>query len=573
MPATPVWFGPSERPLFGWFHRPHDARARGAVVLCAPIGRDHLQSHYALRRLAVELETAGLCSVRFEYDGTGDSAGTITDPHRVQAWLHSVAAAIGMVREAGATKVALVGMRLGAALAAEAAARDGAIDAMVLWDPTWSGRTFLSEQRVLASLWLGTLRDREDGSAEIPGLVLEAETVDELKSLKVDGAPRPLARRVLVLTRFGDDDVRLRAALADPDVEWGEATGQAQLIDAESPHQQLPDVAIERVVGWLSQHAGSESRPIRAPVEAGPMGLGSAGSGEAVVERPLFLGPLGLFGFMTEPPEPAAVKALPTVVFLSVANEHHIGPNRLWVDLARALARRGMRSVRVDLSGLGDSPVRVGQPEFVARTPLAFDDVHDVARAVSPEDPSNVVLVGLCSAAYQALESALEIHPRGVVALNPVLSFQPPEVLAGGEIDSRRRVALPRTAVVQAFHHEGPLSPLRRRFPNLGWRLRTLMAPGRRPSTWLKELVAADVDVLLVCGDREARPIQQGTSARTVERLASTGRFRFEFIPGLDHGLLRSDHRDIVSEILIDHLLERFGPTVPSPADQPLLQP
>ena len=75
----------------------------------------------------------------------------------------------------------------------------------------------------------------------------------------------------------------------------------------------------------------------------------------------------------------------------------------------------------------------------------------EIANAVSPDDPSDVVLVGLCSSAYQALDSAIRLHPLGVIALNPVITFQPPEMLAGGKVDERRRVALPRGAVIQQF--------------------------------------------------------------------------------------------------------------------------
>ena len=35
--ATPLWFGPDERPLFGWVHAPNDGMARGAAVLCPPM--------------------------------------------------------------------------------------------------------------------------------------------------------------------------------------------------------------------------------------------------------------------------------------------------------------------------------------------------------------------------------------------------------------------------------------------------------------------------------------------------------------------------------------------------------
>ena len=550
--ATPVWFGPRARPLFGWFHS-SGAIATGAVVLCPPIARDHLQSHYAMRRLAERLDAAGLCALRFEYDGAGDSAGSGQDPGRVDAWLDSIGLALRFVRASGAPWVALVGMRLGALLAAEAARRDGAVDALVLWDPTASGQAFLSEQRLIAKVSLGDRPERTDGAVEIPGLVLDAQTVTDLRAIRM-GASSPVAHHVLVLTRSGSVPAKLEEALARDQVTWEEATGQVELIDAESPHQVLPDTAIDRIATWLSRGAGTDPVPLHGVEPAGPCTLEAPFAG--VVERPVYLGPVGLFGFVTEPRAPSPG---PTVVFLSVANEHHIGPNRLWVELSRRLALAGVRSARIDLSGLGDSPARPGQPEFVSRSPLAFDDVVAAAQALGGDDPSNVVLVGLCSAAYQALESALQLHPRGVVAINPVLSFQPPEVLAGGQLDPRRRVAMPRTPLVQAFHHEGPLSGLRRRFPDIGWRVRSLMDPSRRSAVWLRQVVESDTDLLLVCGDREARPIRQGASVRTLGRLTHSGRFRFEFIAGLDHGLLRADHRAMVSDLVVSHIVERFS--------------
>jgi pimeloyl-ACP methyl ester carboxylesterase len=524
-------------------------------VFCAPLGRDYLLSHYALRRYAVRLEEKGFCVVRFDYDGTGDSVGKSSDPDRVGSWLEGVSSAIGLLRDAGIKWVALAGMRSGALLADAAAEKDGSIDALVLIDPIQSGRSFVSEQRAVAAMSLGVQEKRDDGSVETPGVVYDRQTVEDLKKLRIGSEPS--AKEVFVLPRRGTSvDGGLADRLGKGSVTWGEVTGQEDLVDAEAPNQRLPLDDIERVAEWVSEVAPAEEVAVKVPRRAGAAAVAEGQGGRQVVERPVALGPAGLFGIVTEVPGRSSG---PTIVFLNVATEPHVGPARLWVDLAREWAVRGLRSVRVDMTGLGESPARLGEPEFVIRLPVNFDDVTDIAKAVSPDDPSDVVLMGLCSSAYQALDSALGLRPRGVVALNPVITFQPPEMLAGQPVYERRRVALPRGNVIQQFSGEGALSGLRKRFPGLGWRIRTLMAFGSRPTAWLKELTSSGVDLMLVCGDREARPIRQGSSTRQTSKLAASGNFRFEFIPGLDHGLLVAAHRERIRSMVTEHLLTRFA--------------
>lgn len=557
MAAIPVWFGPRERLLFGYFHVPEGGDARGGVVMCAPLGRDYLRAHYAVRKTAERLAEEGFCCLRFDYDGLGDSMGDNNDPDRVEAWLGSVDEAVKLMSSAGAGWIAFYGMRSGSLLAATASERFGGSGALVMVDPTSSGRAFVSEQRALAAMALDVQR-RDDGSVETPGIVYSEQTVGDLKKLRIGSGERRPAEKVLVLVRAGTrPDSSLAARLGPDGVEWQELTGQEDLVDAEAPNQLVPFDDIERVVRWTSAVAPAGRTPVLVPDRGGEAIVGSTPDGSPIVEKPVSLGPHGLFAVSTDVPGRTGG---PTVVFLNVATEPHVGPARLWVELAREWAARGLRSVRVDMSGLGESPVRDGEPEFVIRLPVAFDDVNEIAGAVSPHDPTDVVFVGLCSSAYQALDSSLIAHPRGVVALNPVLTFQVPEVQAGHDLDPRRRVALVRNAVIEQFHAEGPLSSLRRRFPNLGWRIRTLMAMGKRPSLWLKDLLAPGTKLMLVCGDREARPFQQGVSKRTMARLVDSGGFRFEYIAGLDHGLLVSAHRDRIRKMVTDQVSSWFAP-------------
>jgi len=568
--TTPIWFGPTDRPLFGFFHTPAGGAGRAGAVICPPFDRDYLHGHYALRLLAEQLADQGISVVRFDYDGTGDSAGSPDDPDRVASWLGSVEAALDVVRDAGATTTVLIGMRIGATLAGEVAARLGNVDGLVLWDPVVSGKAYLTEQRALNALSFGDVPTADDGSVDTPGRRFDATTVADLRDVDLTTTAGPLAKRVLVMARPEKPANRLAKRLDLPHVDWSEATGQAGLMDTGSPNQILPLDDIAAVADWVSSVVPDRTQPVVVPPAAADAVVGRTPQGTAIVETPVALGPAGLFGVVTDAPGRTAG---PTAVFLNVANEHRLGPARLWVDLARRWAESGIRSVRVDLSGLGDSPTRhPDQRRFVTRAPEAFDDVIDICRAVSPADPGNVVLFGLCASAYQALDSAFDVVPRGVVSVNPILSFLPPEIAAGSDLDPRRHVAIVRNTAMQSFHGTGRLSVLRDKFPRLAVHgrevaesLEALMAPPqRRPAAWLKKLTTSGVDVLVICGDREARPIKLSGTAWSFRRLTRTGRYRLELIRGLEHGLLIADQRAHVAQLMSDHMAALASRPVPT---------
>jgi pimeloyl-ACP methyl ester carboxylesterase len=558
MPATPIWFGPAERPLFGWLHVPTNGHARAGVVLCPPLGREYLDSHYAFRALAERLSAQDICALRFDYDGTGDSAGGDDDPDRVASWLASVMAATETLRATGVTSIIALGMRIGATFAATLAARAPGLDGLILWDPVVSGRDYLIEQRALLTFSSDAVTPSPDGSVEIPGLVFAPDTANDIRALDVTRSSGPLARHVLVLTRPSRRKRALETGLDMPHVEWADAIGQAELMDVCSPYQELPLETMDRIVKWVTRIPSSPTGSIRVPPAAGPAVVGRTPSGSTITETPVSIDPVGLFGIMTEA---STGSAGPTVLFMNVANEHRVGPNRMWVDLARRWATYGIRCCRFDQSGMGDSPVRhADQEPWVGRGPEAFDDVTDATRGLSPEDPSNVVLVGLCSSAYQALDSAFEVQPKGVIAIQPILSFQAPEAEAGQPTDPRRKISIPTNTVIQAFSGGGRLAFLRRLCPDLGWRIRMLAAGPRRPGRWLAELDRMGVDVLLICGAWEGRAIQTGCTNRSLKRLSSGGRFRFVFQENLEHGLLVAQQRDAIFELMTEHLLEKFLP-------------
>ena len=144
---NPFYFGTGKRRLFGLYTpaRPGPGRAK-AAVLCPPWGQEYIRAHRSMRQLATMLSDRGSHVLRFDYFGTGDSSGEMTDAD-IPGWHDDIEMAIDELRDTtDAPRVGLVGLRLGATLAAGVAARRRDVtDALVLWDPIVSGDEYLRE--------------------------------------------------------------------------------------------------------------------------------------------------------------------------------------------------------------------------------------------------------------------------------------------------------------------------------------------------------------------------------------------------------------------------------------------
>jgi alpha-beta hydrolase superfamily lysophospholipase len=562
--------------MFGWLHLPPDGRAAGAVVLCPTMGLEGVYAYRTLRRLADQLTESGLAALRFDYAGLGDSAGTSEGAGASATWLENVGSAVDHARGLGVGRVAVVAMRIGGTLAAQELATQGAVDDLVLWDPCASGRSFLREQRTLwvflrnQALEWGTLKEGDswgvaasdgadqDGSAETPGQVFGAQAVADLESLSIAATDGPLAERVLLLTRKGrEPDERMCERLTMPHVDAEQITGQEALLGVDAT---TPEETLDRIVAWLSKPLGSAVVVPRPTI--GTAVVGRTDEGRAVVERPVDIGPTHLFGVLTEP-EGGAKQNVPTVMFLNAGRIDHQGPGRLWVDLARSWSAQGLRCLRFDLSGIGDSPTRDGRTEQVEYPTDALIDIAETRKFISPEDPTNIFFVGLCSGGYHAIESALQQRVDTICAVNPVLTFyrreQPP-----GRFESDREPALSgrqaRSSVrpwAQAINRLDLTHRLERRLPDGAWWFANRIFVKAFPARTFKRLVGSDVRLFVVAGTAETTLLRRGERL-LLRSLRTSGRFRMETVPRLEHSLLERTGRKRVSDLLTAYVLERF---------------
>ncbi len=206
-------------------------------------------------------------------------------------------------------------------------------------------------------------------------------------------------------------------------------------------------------------------------------------------EQAIAFGPRrSLVGVVTWPPtmdrSPAPPLGLPAVVLLNSGILHRVGPNRIYVRIARSLAAMGFLVLRFDFSGVGDSPPRddnlLFEQSSLQEIEQAMAKLHTLAGS------TRFVLMGLCSGAQAAFEAALS-NPSviGAVLIN-----------AGGHLHDQRNDKLS-----MALFHRG----LRQHYQRIALR------SSFRSKNWLK-VVTGDLNVPLLW--RAARHFRPGNPLR-----------------------------------------------------------
>lgn len=250
------------------------------------------------------------------------------------------------------------------------------------------------------------------------------------------------------------------------------------------------------------------------------------------------------FGLLSEPDPPAAAGGGLAIVLLNSGIVHRVGPNRIYVRLARALADRGVGVLRFDFSGIGDSdPREDGLPIEKSAELEAIEAVDSLAGLGF----GRFCLMGLCSGAGFAFRAALR-DPRvhGVGLINA----------AGHRWGSAREFGRTmlrhyvRIATRAPFRGKIASKMLRVRFDvGLAMRLLGSLATGTLSSRGdeaepiaasavrdLHDLLARGTRVLIVYSEGdEGLDYFRAFLGDDVEELERAGSFTAEIIPGANH--------------------------------------
>jgi pimeloyl-ACP methyl ester carboxylesterase len=409
----PSYLAVGEHTMLVTYHPASEPRRDTAVLLWPPFGWEDVCSYRPRRAWANELAEHGYPVVRVDLPGTGDSTGSTDDGELVTAGIDAVATTADWLRvRTGCTRVAAIGIGLGGLYVAEAAVRGTPIADVVLWGVPGRGRSVVRELRAFERL-AGHQQRHEGGGIAANGFVLSADGIAALEAIDLHGATAPNVERVLLLERDGlPVDDALRAAFAGADVTTMPGDGYGAMM--ARPQESVPPVdVIARVTAWLDDVPGASGPGAAIATDEA---VSFSVDGTTVRERVL-----GSAAVLTEPDGDDVGL---TAVLLNAGAIRRIGPNRLWVGIARRWAARGVPTVRIDLSSIGDGP---GADRWTGDDGQFYGEVYRGEVTTLLDElvvrglPDRFLLLGLCSGAYWSFNVAQD-DPRVVAAvlLNPL---------------------------------------------------------------------------------------------------------------------------------------------------------
>lgn len=274
MTEIPFFFDGGVNQLFGVMHHAASPRDTG-YVFCHPFMEEKLWAHRVFVHMARQLAAKGCSVLRFDCRGNGDSDGEFSTTAMAD-YLADIGTAIREFRrqEPDIQHVGLLGLRLGASLALQAAQQYGLGGPLILWEPITSGdrysqeilRSNLAAQMAIHGKVQVTrqqlMESMQNGEpVDVEGYEFSWSVFDSLRQLSLEGeGPIKVQGRSLILQTVKNEKQPLRKDFASLAERLGEQS-TVDKVEEESFWREIktyygsaPELE-QRTLEWLEDKA------------------------------------------------------------------------------------------------------------------------------------------------------------------------------------------------------------------------------------------------------------------------------------------------------------------------------
>jgi len=178
--------------LHGVLHLP-EGQAQRALVFCHPFAEEKKCAHRTMVDAARACADVGWAVLRFDLRGCGDSPGSFGQ-FDLADWRDDVRAALDCARrEIEGDQVGLLGLRLGATLAAQVADERPDLSCLILWEPIVDGERYITHN--LRRSLIKAMMTRHEGGERVEGVAAADVPARGEGTVDFDGYEVPAALR------------------------------------------------------------------------------------------------------------------------------------------------------------------------------------------------------------------------------------------------------------------------------------------------------------------------------------------------------------------------------------------
>lgn len=189
-----AFFTPTDNGRLATYHYQTNAMKSKmrAILICNPIGQEYIRFYKGLTNLALDLQSEGFETFRFDYSGTGDSEGELTGIISIETWETNIKNIIQDIKDGTEVeKITIIAVRIGAMLSLQTW-NDDMVDSIILWNPIFDGEKYLEEMdKVNSTFYSGSFAKQNDNSEyfESFGFRFHFKLIEMIKSKQLNNIP------------------------------------------------------------------------------------------------------------------------------------------------------------------------------------------------------------------------------------------------------------------------------------------------------------------------------------------------------------------------------------------------
>lgn len=198
--------------LLGILHCPLQEKVRDTgIVICHPILEEKKSTYKLLRDCAKDLCSFGFYVFRFDLSGCGDSEGDYENAS-VNTWVEDTKVAVNYLTNKikSIKTVGLIGLRLGATIAAFVREESENISFLCLWSPIIDGKQYVKiniKRKLVLELWKNkntrqsaNLPQDEIKGIDIDGYYINNQLIGEMEKIDLIGLAKRDNSKIMILS-------------------------------------------------------------------------------------------------------------------------------------------------------------------------------------------------------------------------------------------------------------------------------------------------------------------------------------------------------------------------------------